>query len=580
MGLFQRYRWFIAAAGITLAFAVVSFVSRQSYALTTFGDLAGLLLMLVAFVAAVAFAIGRPRHERSFWVLMALGFLLWAANQLAWCRYEIILHRTIPDPFFFDIILFFHLVPMIAAVAWRPDVLRKEGRTHFSTLNFLLLLGWWSFLYAFIVFPHQYVVLNVQLCDDYYNLLYELENGLLLVMLGLAALTSSGGWRRLYVNFFAATLMYGIESQWLDQAVANNTYYSGGLYDVPFIAAVAWMCATLLSAREWNLSTSEFQLDPRWKKLVPRLAMFAILSLPVLGLWTVFLDRSPVPSRVFRILAVLVAMVVLGAFVFLRQYIQDQALMRLLDDSRRSYDTQKRLQSQMVQKEKLESLGNLVAGAAHEINRPLDSVLACAEQLWAREHLSDEQNTLLRKITAHAQRTRDLVANLLSFAQQNPGEKVPVDVNILLSRAVQLLEPRYSGGKNRISLSISGDFPRVQGNAHQLFQAFVEIIENALQAMRDAGGGSLEITARQQHDGAVLEFSDTGPGLREPERVFDPFYTTKPVGKGAGLGLSVVYGVVQDHGGDITCNNKPEGGALFVVRLPAATQPAHLTAGA
>ena len=87
----------------------------------------------------------------------------------------------------------------------------------------------------------------------------------------------------------------------------------------------------------------------------------------------------------------------------------------------------------------------------------------------------------------------------------------------------------------------------MQGNANQLFQAFVEIIENAMDALEEAGGGSLEITAQRQGSEAVLQFSDTGPGIREPQRVFDPFYTTKPVGKGTGLGLSAVYGVIQDH---------------------------------
>jgi signal transduction histidine kinase len=120
----------------------------------------------------------------------------------------------------------------------------------------------------------------------------------------------------------------------------------------------------------------------------------------------------------------------------------------------------------------------------------------------------------------------------------------------------------------------------VQGNANQLFQAFIEIIENAMDALEEAGGGSLEITLRRQDNEAVLQFSDSGPGIREPQRVFDPFYTTKPVGKGTGLGLSAVYGVIQDHNGRITCQNKQEGGALFVVRLPEEEKAVANVAGA
>jgi len=580
MSPFQRHRWFVAAAGITLAFTVVSLTAHKSVALTAFADVGGLLIMLIAAGIMLGSAIRRPSPERSFWALMTLGFALWACNQGAWAHSEIVLHRPIPDPYFFDIVLFFHVLPMIAAVGWRPDLVKKEGRIRLSFLNFLMLVGWWIFLYAFLVFPHQYVVLNVAAYDKFYDGLYLLENVLLLAVLGLAAWTSSGGWQRLYLHFAGAGVVYGIGSQFLDRAVANGTYYSGSLYDVPLMGSVAWMGATALSARHWELQSVEFRLDPRWRKLVPRLAMLAILSLPVLGVWTALLDHSSAPERTFRIFSVLAAMLLLGMFVFLRQYLQDQALMRLLRDSRRGYDNQKRLQNQLVQKEKLASLGTLVAGAAREIDVPLKAIMSYSEKLWAQERLTEEQNKLVRKIVSQAQRTHDLVANLLSFAQQVPGEKAVADLSVLLHRARQMMESRYPGGKVQASVSIEPNLPRVHGNVNQLFQAFVEIIENAMDALQEAGGGSLQITAARQGAEVVLQFSDSGLGIREPDRVFDPFYTTKPVGKGTGLGLSAVYGVVQDHGGQITCQNKPEGGALFVIRFPAAAEPAAQVAGA
>jgi signal transduction histidine kinase len=586
MSLFRRYRWFVAAAGITLAFTVVSLIAHRSDALTAFSDLTGLALMLAATGATLANALTRPKQERSFWALMTLGFGLWVTNQAAWTYRECFVHLPIPDPFFYDIILFFHAVPMIAAIAWRPDLLKpdllkKDGKILLSLLNFLMLLGWWIFLYAFIVFPHQYVVLNVPKYNVYYDRLYGLENGLLLVVLGLATWTGSGGWRRLYLHLLAASALYAVNSQFLDRAAADNVYYSGSPYDVPLIGTVAWIAAAAWSARGWELESVEFRLNPRWKKLVPRLAMLTILSLPVLGVWAALFDSSAAPSRVFRIFSVLVAMLLLGAFVFLRQYLQDQSLMVLLRESRRHYESQKRLQNQLVQKEKLASLGTLVAGAAHEIDLPLKAVMSYSEQLWAQARLSEEQSTLLRKIVSHAQRTRDLVANLLSFAQQAPGEKAPVDLGLLLTRAKQMMELRYPTGRIQAEISIAAGLPRVSGNANQLFQSFIEIIENAMDALEEAGGGgSLKITADCQGGDVVVQFSDTGLGIREPDRVFDPFYTTKPVGKGTGLGLSAVYGVVQDHGGQITCQNKPEGGALFVLKFPVATETAAQVAGA
>jgi signal transduction histidine kinase len=581
VGLVRQHRWFVAAAGITLAFAAVCLANHQSSpALTAFSDIVGLVIIAVALAACASNAVFRPSDERSFWVLMLLGLLLWITNQIAWTLWEVVLRRPIPDPFFFDIILFFHTVPMIAAVAWRPDLVNRRGKTLSSVLNFLMLFGWWIFFYAFIVFPHQYVVLDVRKYNIYYDGLYGVENVLLLGVLIFAAASSSGGWRRLYLHLLAPSILYAINSQFLDRAAAQSTYYSGSIYDIPLIGTVAWIAAAAISSRDWELKSVEFHLDRNWKDLLPQLAMLPIVSLPMLGLWTILFDPSPAPSRKFRIFAVLVAMLLLGSFVFLRQYLQDQTVMALLLDSRRAYDGQMQLQNQLVQKEKLASLGNLIAGAAQEIDHPLTSVMSYSEQLWSKEKLTEEQNALVRKIVNQAGRTRDLVANLLSFARQAPGEKIVVDLTLLLNRAVQLMESRRHSSSVQVQVAIDKDCPPVRGNANQLFQLCVEIIENAMDALDESGGGVLAISAQRHEGDVVLQFSDSGPDMRDPQRVFDPFYTTKPVGKGTGLGLSAAYGVVLDHGGQITCRNKPEGGALFVVKVPALCQTAAQSAGA
>jgi len=570
MSLFRRHRRAIAAAGIPLAYAVVSLASHPGAPLTAFSDIFVLLLMLGCGAIMLANAFSGPQLARRFWLLIALGFFLRGLNQGAWAYREVLLHLDIPDPYFWDIILFFHVIPIMAAVGWRPDLTRNESRFQLSALNFLMLLVWWIFLYAFIVFPHQYVVLNVSAYEYHYEGLYQVENLLVLAVLGFAVWTSSGGWRRLYANFLGALVLHTIGAYLLDHAFAAGTYHSGSLYDIPMVAALAWMAAAALAARQEQLTSEPPPRKWRWGILAPKLAMLAILSLPVLGLWTFIFDKSPLASRTFRLFAVLAAMLVLGAFVFLRQYIQDQTLMRLLQESRQTYDDQQRLQTHLVQKEKLASLAHLVAGAAREIDDPLAAIMFHSDELWTREHLTTEQGAMVRKIVDQARRTRDLVSNLLSFAQQSHGERITVDLTPLLQRCAQMLEAKHSSDRIKVSVSLEPELPRVAGNANQLFQAFHEIIENAVDALAEVGGGALEITALRHGADAVIQFADTGPGIREPERVFDPFYTTKPVGKGTGLGLSAAYGVVQDHGGQISCLNRPEGGALFIIRLPAA----------
>ena len=124
----------------------------------------------------------------------------------------------------------------------------------------------------------------------------------------------------------------------------------------------------------------------------------------------------------------------------------------------------------------------------------------------------------------------------------------------------------WRAGRDEQVLPLSAE---VRGDMNQLLQVFSNIINNAVYAMQESGGGTLVVRTLQEKGNVVILFSDTGPGMRDPRLVFDPFYTTKPVGKGTGLGLSICYGLIQDQGGQISCYNRPEGGATFRIELPA-----------
>jgi signal transduction histidine kinase len=572
MSLFRRYRWFVLAGGITLAFAVVSAMVPRGPILTGIVDVGYLLLTLAVAAAMLANAWSARGANRRFWVLMGSGCLLWALDQAGWVYYEVLRHAEVPDPWLPDVFLFLHLIPMIAAVGLRPHRSESQQKFRVGTLDFLLLLVWWVFLYAFVVFPSQYVSVNVPVYDGNYSALYLVESGVFLMMLGIAARRAPARWKAVYLNLMAASALYALDSQAVNLAVTMGGYYTGSIYDVLLMAAVSWMAATALTAHEWQPEAAPPEADDKWGARALRLAMLAILSLPVLGLWAYQWDHSPASARTFRVFTVLTAMLVLGVFVFVRQYLQDQALIHLLEESRRSFENEQRLQSHLVQREKLASLGQLVAGAAHEIDHPLTAIMEYSEKLWSNQRLTGEQDTLVRKIVNQSQRTRDLISNLLSFAQQSSGEKKMMDLGMLLQRSVQMRELQRHDQKIRIETSIEPNLPKVWGDGHQLFQAFVQIVENALDALEEAGGGLLRVSAQRQGEEMVVQFSDSGPGIKEPHRVFDPFYTTKPIGKGTGLGLSAVYGVMQDHRGQITCQNKPEGGALFMLRLPVARQ--------
>jgi signal transduction histidine kinase len=560
----------VGVVGITLVYASVSLSASAGFGLLAFGDIAQFALLFLACLLMSANALSTRGQIRLFWGLMALGCLLWAADLALWTLYEVILRRAIPEPFIGDAVLFVHVVPFMAAVALRPHQM-EERKVYFSTLNFLMLLVWWVFLYAFIVFPDEYVALNVTLYSPHYDLLYLLENMAFLGVLGVLAWNTRGAWKEIYRNLFIASGIYAISSLALNMAIARGQYHTGGLYDIPFIASVCWMIWTTLLARELNPPSQPAPPEiSRWHLLAPRLAMLAMLSLPLMGYWAWFRDTAPPHLRQFRLLVTLAAMLVLGLFVFLRQFLMDRELVRLLEESRSGLENMKRLQTELVQREKLASLAQLVSGAAHEINNPLAAILGYSELLAAQSDLESNQASMARKIGQQARRTRELVSSLLSFAQQSPGEKTLLDMGSIVQRALQMKMLRTENKKIHLENRIEPDLPQIWGNVNQLFQCCVEIIGNAIDALDEVGGGTFSVSVLQEGDELIMEFSDSGPGIRDPRRIFDPFYTTKAVGKGMGLGLSVTYGVVQDHKGQISCENRPEGGAVFELRFPVA----------
>src|SRR5256714_11148083 len=265
----------------------------------------------------------------------------------------------------------------------------------------------------------------------------------------------------------------------------------------------------------------------------------------------------------------LVAAVPLALLVFLRMHVADGDRVRLLTKSQHSVETLHRLQAQMLQTEKLVSLGQLAAGAAHEINNPLAAILGFSDLLADDVTLPEKARTTAAEIRDQARRIKTLVANLLSFARQVPPERTLLDINTVATNAVQLRALDLRASNSRIELQLESVLPGVRGDGNQLMQVFFNIVSNGIDAMEGAKGGVLTIKTIRDRANVVILFSDTGPGIKDPQRVFDPFYTTKPVGKGTGLGLSICFGIVQEHGGRILCYNGQQGGAVFRVELPA-----------
>jgi len=227
-------------------------------------------------------------------------------------------------------------------------------------------------------------------------------------------------------------------------------------------------------------------------------------------------------------------------------------------------------QIQLLQNEKMASLGKLAAGVAHQLNNPLGGIMLYSRLIQEEYELGEPAKDDLSRILKDAERCRDTVKELLVFSRQTRQEKQLHDINKALSRTLFLLEKQVLFQNILIETRLSSDIPLVLGDIQQLNHVFMNVILNAAQAMD--GRGKLIISTRLSPDGekVIIEISDTGPGISEDvlPHVFEPFYTTKEEGKGTGLGLSLAYGIVESHQGRIVAKNSPDQGSVFVIELP------------
>src|SRR5438093_7209166 len=228
----------------------------------------------------------------------------------------------------------------------------------------------------------------------------------------------------------------------------------------------------------------------------------------------------------------------------------------------------KRTQAQLVQSTKLAAIGELAANIAHEINNPLTTVLGFASFLTERIPAEDPMREELNLIQEEASRARDIVRDLLQFSRQRDFMPEPADVNLVLEQVVAMIRRQGAFGAITVTESYGEDLPMAEMDVPRIKRVFLNIINNAVYAMKD--GGTLKIRTTAGTDNLRIAFEDSGPGI-PPDvlgRIFDPFFTTKPEVSGTGLGLSVSLGIVQSHGGTIDVESKVGRGATFTVTLP------------
>lgn len=234
------------------------------------------------------------------------------------------------------------------------------------------------------------------------------------------------------------------------------------------------------------------------------------------------------------------------------------------------------LQAKLAHSEKMATIGRLVSGVAHEVNNPLAAILGFTDLLLENPEVPGSAREDLQIILQETQRTKDIVQDLLSFARQRPVQRELVQVNQVLRQTIKLRSYDFASHGVEVTEEFEETLAPAIGDSQQLQQVFLNILNNAYDAVQEAGQrGRIKIHTRRQGETIEVAISDNGAGITDPQRIFDPFYTTKQPGKGTGLGLSICYGIVRAHGGEIQCwNNGAGAGSTFVVRIPIATESA------
>lgn len=347
-------KWIIlAAAPVCFQVLLPLFVPR-GFALTAIGDLTQCILLLIASVAILRNVPGAEGRTRLFWILMSLGSVTWTSAQILWTYFEVGLRQDVPNPFVGDVVIFLHIVPMMAALAVQPHMRHDRQLARLGSLDVVLLLVGWLYLFLFLVIPWQYVSPNDAVYGHSFNLLYMAEHMVFLFGLAWVWRNSAKPWKTFYAQLFGAASLYAIGSISASVAIDFHLYYTGSFYDVPLIAGMTWFAVVGFNApRLLEESESRKISAPEHSIWAPRFAMLAVFSTPFMVAWAAFAEDTPPIVRTYRLLLTVGIMLGMGFLVFVKQHLLDRELIHLLRESRQNLDEMVKLKDDLANKEQL-----------------------------------------------------------------------------------------------------------------------------------------------------------------------------------------------------------------------------------
>ena len=415
----QPRQWLLAAVGTVCAQALLSVLWPRSFRLTAFGDLIQCVLLLFCVLSVLPNIAREKGRTRLFWLLIGAAFGTWLCAQMLWTYFEVFLRHEVPNPFVGDVVLFLHIVPMMAALALQPHARRDGPLAKLGSFDFILLLIWWLYLFLFVVIPWQYVYPSEAVYGRSFDVLYLSEHLAFLAVLALVRRRSSGRWKIIYTFLLSAALLYAVSSIVASVAIDLHVYYTGSLYDLPLVAAIVLFSgvgpfASTLSQESQPAMT----VLPRTSLWAARLAMLAVFSTPFMIVWAVFGGHGPESVRTYRVVLTVGIMMVMGGLVFVKQHLLDQELIRLLGISQQNFEEVSRLKDDLVVKE------NALTWHTRELQRKnlelqevsfTDSLTGLWNRRYLEEVLAGHAGQVMRDRRAHEPAPGDVDHRSLVF---------------------------------------------------------------------------------------------------------------------------------------------------------------------
>jgi signal transduction histidine kinase len=548
--------WPVLFAAILITKATLSLTVRHSAVAVAYNTAVYFLLLLLTTGLAIQNSRRTTQGSRIFWAFLAAGMGIWALDQWLFLYNSILSGTDVPDDSFADPALFLHVVPLMAALAVRPHLRLSNQKLQRATLNFLILLFFWVFLYAYVLYPYQYLFLNPQIYNPRFDALYLFENIALLLALGISIAHAQGPWRSIYLHLLGASTLYVLGSTLGNLYIDSGGYYNGSLYSFMQAASACWFAWVPLMSR--NLAPGEIpviQPDSKNIEYTTLFAVLAVMTILLLGVWEVF-QGDPIPGmRKFRLVVVLVSVLFLALAAFLKDYLEKRELTgdirrgRLLSQEALA-DARRRLITAQE-----EERGRIARDLHDDISQRLALLTMELDRL--RKAMSYPSAKVLHRLDDIREQTVEIATDIRGLSHELHSSNLEY---LGLVPAMREFCRKFSLQHGVEIVFDSNEFPRFlqKDISLCLFRVLQESIHNAA---KHSGGKHYEVQLWKLPGAVQLTVTDFGAG-----------FDSESPGNGTGLGLTSMRERVNLVNGEISIKSKPNSGTVITVRVPLDTE--------